>query len=129
METVKFILDRVNLGFTGRADAHNLVVAETDEEILNQVQEAAIQARTLIHMWTYMQLIGWLFNGRIQYFKAMFNWIPNQIVLDLKHLLGDDTNTEERMAILWEWRKLMLYQGALYHCHTWLVSWEKLCAL
>ena len=71
-----------------------------------------------IHLWTYMWLIGWPLNGRIQYFKAMIDWIPNQKVQDLKHLFGDDTNTERRMAILWEQKKLMLYQGALNHCHT-----------
>ena len=30
----------------------------------------------------------------------------------------DDANTEEGMAILQEHKKLMLYQGALYHCYT-----------
>ena len=25
---------------------------------------------------------------------------------------------EEGMAILLEWKKFMLHQGALYHCHT-----------
>ena len=36
-ETVKSILDRVTMGLTGRADAHDPVVAETDEEIHKQV--------------------------------------------------------------------------------------------
>ena len=45
--------------------------------------------------------------------KAVINWIPNWKVQDLKHLLGDYTNTEEGMTILPEWKKLMLY-----HCHT-----------
>ena len=39
-------------------------------------------------------------------------------VQDLKHLLGDDTNTEEGMAILWKWKTFTLHQSALYHCHT-----------
>ena len=46
------------------------------------------------------------------------DWIPNQKVQDLKHLLGDYTNTEEGMAVLPEWKKLMVYEGALYQCHT-----------
>ena len=50
--------------------------------------------------------------------KAMINLILNWEVQDLKHLLGDNTNTEEGMAILQEQKKLMLYQGALYHHHT-----------
>ena len=49
--------------------------------------------------------------------KVVIDWIPSQKVQDLKHLLGHDMNTEEGMAILREWKKLMHYQGALYHCH------------
>ena len=33
-------------------------------------------------------------------------------------MLGDYANTEEARTILQEWKKLTLYQGALYHCHT-----------
>ena len=32
--------------------------------------------------------------------------------------MGDNTNIEEEKTILQEWKKLMLYQRALYHCHT-----------
>ena len=31
--------------------------------------------------------------------------------------MGDDVNTEEGMAFLQGQKKLMLYQGTLYHCH------------
>ena len=45
------ILDRVTIESTGRADAHDPVVGETDEEIHKQVQVAAIQARaTQMHV-------------------------------------------------------------------------------
>ena len=44
-ETVKSILDRVTMGLTGRVDAHDPVVAETDEEIHKHIQEAVIQAK------------------------------------------------------------------------------------
>ena len=50
--------------------------------------------------------------------NAMINWIPNWKVQDLKPLLGGNTNTEEGMDILQEWKKLMVYQGTLYHHHT-----------
>ena len=50
--------------------------------------------------------------------KTMIEWISGWKVQDLKHLLGDDANTEEGKTILWEQKKLMLYQWALYHCHT-----------
>ena len=45
-------------------------------------------------------------------------WTSTHKVQDLKHLLGDHTTTEEGMAILREWKKFTLHQGALYHCHT-----------
>ena len=48
-------------------------------------------------------------------FKAVINWVFNQKVQNLKHLFGDDANTEEGEAILSEWKKLMLHQGGLYH--------------
>ena len=50
--------------------------------------------------------------------KTVIEWISTQKVHDLKHLLGDYTNTKECMAILQEWKKFMLHQGALYHYHT-----------
>ena len=49
--------------------------------------------------------------------KTTIEWISGQKVQDLKHLLGDYTNTEEGKTILWEQKKLTLYQGALYHHH------------
>ena len=48
----------------------------------------------------------------------MIEWISNHKLQDLKHLLGDRVNMDEGKAILQEQKKLTLYQGALYHCHT-----------
>ena len=45
-------------------------------------------------------------------------WTSGWKVQDLKHMLGDNANTEEVKAILWGWKKLTLYQRALYHQHT-----------
>ena len=59
METVKFILDGVTMGSTGRADAHNPVVEENDEEIHKQVQEAAIQVRAT-HMCVHLHATDWV---------------------------------------------------------------------
>ena len=118
METVKSILDGVTMGLMGRADAHNPVVAETDQEIHKQVQEVAILAR-VAHTHVNLYVTDWMVPQREDpVLKAMIDWIPNQKVHDLKHLLGNDANTEEGMAILQEQKKLMLYWGALYHCHT-----------
>ena len=50
--------------------------------------------------------------------KTMIEWISKWKIQDLKHLLEGDTNTEEGKTILQELKKLTLYQGALYHCHT-----------
>ena len=43
-EAVKAILDGVTIGTTGRADAHDPLVAEADERIYKQVEETAVQA-------------------------------------------------------------------------------------
>ena len=50
--------------------------------------------------------------------KAAIDCISNWKVQNLKHLLEDDANTEDGVAVLQEQKKLMLYQGAHYHCHT-----------
>ena len=48
----------------------------------------------------------------------MIEWISNQKVQDLKHLLGDDKKTEEGKTILQVQKKLTLYKRAFYHYHT-----------
>ena len=73
-----------------------------DEEIHKQVQEAAIQARAT-HMHVNLHVTDWVATQwEDPVLKAMIDWIPNWKVQNLKHLLGDDTNTEEGMAILQE---------------------------
>ena len=111
-ETMKSILDGVTMETTERADAQDVGLAEADEEIHKQVQETVILAQTAyvnLHMtdWVYAQ-------QEDPILKTMIEWISGQKVQDLKHLLGDDPNTEEGK----EQKKLMIYQGALYHLHT-----------
>ena len=48
----------------------------------------------------------------------MMDWISSHKVQAHKHLLGDHTMMEEGIAILKEWKKFILHQGALYHSHT-----------
>ena len=43
-EVVKSILDKVTIRTIGRADAHDPVVDEAEEEIHKQVEETAVQA-------------------------------------------------------------------------------------
>ena len=118
METVKSILDRVTIGSTGRVDAHDPVVAEADSEIHRKVQEAAIQA-TATHTHVNLHMPDWVAaQWEDPVLRAMINWISNGKVQNLKHLLGDDMNTDEGVAVLQEQKQLMLYQGALCHCHT-----------
>ena len=114
-ETVKSILDGVAMGTTKRADIHDSVVAKADEVTHQPFQETAILAWAAcvdLHVtdWVTAQQEDWPL-------KATIKWISGQKVQDLKHLLGDDTNTEVGKTILQEQKKLMLYQGALYHCH------------
>ena len=118
METVKSILDRVTMGSTGRVDAHDPVVVKTDKEVCKQVQGGAIQARAT-HMCVNLHVTDWVATQwEDPVLKATIDWISNWKVQNLKHLFGDDANTEDGLAVLWEQKRLMLYQGALYHCHT-----------
>ena len=78
VETVKSILDGVTVRLTGRADTHNPVVAEADEEIHKQVQETAVQARTA-HMHVGLYVMDWVaaqLEDSILW--TMIKWISNQ---------------------------------------------------
>ena len=118
-ETVKSILDGVTLGTTERADAHDPAVARADEEIHNQVQE------TVILVWAAcidLHVIDWVITQQEDpILKTTIEWISGQKVQDLKHLLGDDANTEESKTILQEWKKLTLYKGDLYYYHNFAI--------
>ena len=99
-ETVKSILDRITLGSMGRADVHDSVVAEAEEEIHKQVWETAVQARNT-HVHVSLHVTDWVATQQEDLIlKTTFEWISNWKVQDLKHLLGDNANTEERKAIL-----------------------------
>ena len=92
-KTVKSILDRVTVGMTERADAHDLVVAKADEEIHKAVQETAILAQAVcidLHV-TY-----WVTTHQDDpILKTAIEWVSGQKVQDLRNLLGDDTNTKD----------------------------------
>ena len=88
------------MGSTRRADAHDPVVAATDEEVHKHVKETSVQARTTsMHVNLHVtDLVAAQWEDPI--LKTMIERISNQKVQDLKHLLGDYANTEEGMAIL-----------------------------
>ena len=118
VETVRCILDGVTKGLTGRADIHDPVVALTDEAVHKQVWKIAVWARAT-NMHVNLHVTDWVAaQWEDAVHKTMIKWISNQKVQYLKHLFEDDANTEEGMAILWEQKRLKLYQGALYHCNT-----------
>ena len=106
---MKSILDRVTVGMTERANSHDPVVAEADEEIHKQVWETAVLARAA-HADVNLHVTYWLTTQwEDPLLKTMIKWSSNQKVQDLKHLLGGDANTEKGKAILQEHKKLMLY--------------------
>ena len=117
-EAVKSILDGVTIGTARRANAYDLVVAEANERIHKQVEETAVQAQAT-HMHVNLHVMDWAAAQQEDpILKIVMEWMSSNKVHDLKHLLGDHTVTEEGMAILREWKKFMLNQGTLYHCHT-----------
>ena len=117
-EILKCILDGVTVGTTKRADAQDPVVANGDEDIHKPVQETVILTKAG-QTCIVLHVTDWVTTQQEDpTLKTMIEWISNQKVQDLKHLLGDAAKTEEGKTILQEWKKLMLYQGALYHCHT-----------
>ena len=105
-EAMKSILDGFTMGTTGRVEIHK------------QVRETAVQARAAnVHVSLY--LTDWVATQQGDpILKTVIEWTSEQKVQDLKHLLGDTANMEEWKAVLGERKKLTLYQGALYHCHT-----------
>ena len=117
-EIEKSILDGVTVGTTETADAQDLAMAEADEEIHKPVQETVVLARAT-QACVDVHVTDWVTTQQEDpILKTVMEWISNWKVHDLKHLLGDDTKTEEGKNILQEWKKLMLSQGALYHHHT-----------
>ena len=97
-ETVKSILDGDMVGIMERADVHDPVVAKADEEIHKPFQETAILAQAA-HV--DLHVTDWVTAKQEDpILKTVSEWISGQKVQDLKHLLGDDANTEEGKTIL-----------------------------
>ena len=79
-ETMKSILDGITMGTIGRADAHDPVVAEADEEIHKQVWETAVQARaTNVHL--NLHVTDWVTPQQEDpILETTIEWISNQKV-------------------------------------------------
>ena len=114
--TVKSILDGITMETAKRADAHDLAVAKADEEIHKPFQETVILAQAAC---IDLHVTDWVTTHQEDpTLKTVIEWISGWKLQDLKPQLGDNAKTEECKTILWEWKKLTLYQGALYHHHT-----------
>ena len=84
-EAVKSFLDGVTVGTTGRADVYDLMVAEADKRIHQQVEEAAVQGCA-----THMHVMDWVAaRNEDPILKIVMEWISSYKVQDLRHLLGD----------------------------------------
>ena len=117
-EAVMSILDGVTIGTAGRAVAHDLMVAEADERIQQQVEETAVQG-CATHMHVNLHVMDWVAAQQEDpTLKIVMEWISSHKGQDLKHLQGDHAMMEEGMAILRKRKKFTLHQGALYHYHT-----------
>ena len=117
-EAVKSILDRVTVGTAGRANAHDLMVAEANKRIHKQVKEAAVQVWAS-HVHVNLHVTDWVVAQQEDLILIIvMEWISSHKLQDLKHLLGHHTTMEEGMVILRERKKIILHQGALYHHHT-----------
>ena len=96
----------VIMGTTKRVDAHDVAVANFDENIHKSFKETVILAQAA-HI--DLPVTDWVTtNQENPTLKAVIEWISDWKVMDLKHLLGDDANTEEGKTILQKWKKLML---------------------
>ena len=95
---MKSILDGVTVRIIERADAHDLVVPKADEEILKPVQGTVIMIQAA-HLDLYMT-DGITAQQEDPMLKTAIEWISSQKVQDLKHLLGNDANTEDGKTIL-----------------------------
>ena len=97
-ETMKSIMDGVTVGTTKKADAHDPVMAKADEEIPKLVQETVILVQASC---IYLHVTDWVTTQQEDpILKTAIQWISGQKIQDLKHLLGDNANTEEGRTIL-----------------------------
>ena len=92
------------MGSIGREDAHDPTVADADTKIHKQVQETAVQARA-VHAHVNLHVTDWMAAQQEDLILiTVIEWISTQKEQDLKHLMGDDANTEEGVAIFWDKR-------------------------
>ena len=111
------------MGMAERVVADDLAVAEADEKIHRQVWETVVLARAG-HTHVNLHVADWVTTQqKDSILKNAIEWISNWKVQDLKHLVGDDANTEERKTILSRVEKAdALPRNLLPSPHT---SWQE----
>ena len=91
-EAMRSILDGVTMGTTERADAHYPAVTKADEDIYKPFQETAILAEAEC---IDLHVTDWVTAQQEDpAHRTVIKWISGQKVQYLKHLLGDNANTE-----------------------------------
>ena len=87
-EAVKSILDGVTMGTAGRADAHDLMVAEADKRMHKEVEETAVQAHAT-QMHVNLHVMDWVAAQQEDpILKIVMEWISSHKEQDLQHLWG-----------------------------------------
>ena len=110
------------MGTTKRVDDCDPVVAKGDKEIHTPMQGTVILVQAA---YIYIHVTDWVTALQEDpILKTAVKWISSQKVQDL---LEGDANTEESKIILQEQKKLKIYQGTLYHCHTPVGKLDKVC--
>ena len=105
------------------------MVAEANERIHKQVEEAAVQVRAS-HTWVNLDIMDWVAAQQEDpILKVVMGWISSHKVQDLKHLLGDHAMTEEGMAILRERKNSHSIRVPFITTTLWPESWKELCGL
>ena len=128
-ESMKSILDGISVGTIGRADAHDPLVVEADEEIHKQVWETAVQDRAA-HVCVNLHVIDWVAAQQEDpILKTMIKWISDWKVQDLKQLLGEAMNMEEGKAILQRGKSWHSTKEPFAIATHQLVSWKMFCGL
>ena len=90
---MKSILDGVTVGMTNRVDTQDPAVAKGDKDLHKPVQETAVLTRAA-QAHVDLHVTDWVTAKQEDpILKTVIDWISNQKVQDLKHLLGDDTKT------------------------------------
>ena len=108
-DTVRSILNRVTLGTTHWAEAHDPTIVQGD---CHQEQEVCITAACKC---VQMHVTDWAKAQKEDpMLSTVLDWLKAQKKTDLKVLLAEHASSKEGQLILWNWQNITIHQGALY---------------